>query len=246
MLSVLLEYTLWYVAFVHPLVMGTQLCRRAREGRSVDMRLVTNVTLAMVILWVLDIADVVLLSYLLSMRSLYLCLRILLSMYLIHPKLRGATKAYSHFFDAIVRYYAPVVDELVTRHLEELERTGVAQYLGKLYLCLVAVAADVLDIAKEFVVASTDTNLSPEKTEQRKTPLVGVERGAPMPRVSPKANDGFSRESSSLFGFIKSRKHTPNRWESPPPNADVGFCVSPRLSAEQVVYPAPRKRNPTD
>ncbi|RNF14759.1 uncharacterized protein Tco025E_05719 [Trypanosoma conorhini] len=157
-----LEFVLWLVVSVKPIVMGAQLCRSAREGRLVDTALVTNLTLAMVLLWLLEVLDALVLAYIFSMRALYVCSRIILSLYLLHPRFRGATRVYRRFLAVPVARYAPLVDDLVAQHLLELERSGGFCYLSTAWRSLMLAARFLLDFMNQLIFPSKPALFSPQ------------------------------------------------------------------------------------
>ncbi|EAN84811.1 hypothetical protein C3747_91g96 [Trypanosoma cruzi] len=183
MLCSLVEFFLWVVACVQPLFAGVQLCRSAREGRSVDAALITNLTLAMILFWLLELLDVLFLSYLLSMRTLYISARVIFSLYLLHPRFCGATRVYNRFLASSVAYYAPLVDGFVVRHLVELEHSGFICYLGNAGRSLMLISVDLLDVASQLVFSASKSTGPSEKKKGAGGPDV-VESPTVPPQLS--------------------------------------------------------------
>ncbi|ESL07094.1 hypothetical protein TRSC58_05223 [Trypanosoma rangeli SC58] len=184
MLCAVLEFALWVVASVKPLVMGVHLCRCMREGQPVDATLITNLTLAMMLLWLLELLDALVLAHLLSMRALYICGRIILSLYLLHPQFRGATRVYNRFFAVTVACYAPIVDDLMAQHLVELERSSIFYYVGTAGRLVILAARVLLEFVRQLVFSSTSASLLPQPEERPKAVVV--------PAALPQLIDFFS------------------------------------------------------
>ncbi|RNF05791.1 hypothetical protein TraAM80_04324 [Trypanosoma rangeli] len=179
-----LEFALWVVAYVKPLVMGVYLCRCLREGQPVDATLITNLTLAMMLLWLLEVLDSLVLAHLLSMRALYICGRIILSLYLLHPQFRGATRVYNRFLAVSVARYAPLVDDLMAQHLVELERSGIFCYVGTAGRSVILAARVLLDFVQQLVFSSAPASLLPQPEQCPKAVV--------FPEASPQFIDIFS------------------------------------------------------
>ncbi|KAH9578188.1 hypothetical protein LSM04_007229 [Trypanosoma melophagium] len=238
----LLELAVWLVAFVYPLAVGAQFCRSARDGQPLDVRLVTNLTLALILLWIFDLTDAVVLSYIFSVRSLILIARIVLSLYLLHPRLLGASGVYKRFLSHYVWAYAPRVNEIVTEHLGEIERSGFGLYVRNMAITFLDVGESVLNNNKKLL--STDTN--------REFPLSDIDRGIrpsfeqlqmPSVRAAPQRwGDLFSRESSRLSDYMI----VSPRAKGQPQEIDsfVGYRSDSEIcfSSEEVVMPLHHKR----
>lgn len=211
MLTFILRSYLTYISFVQPVIYGAQLCRSPTP----DPLQVTNVTLTLVLSWLLEIADAAFLTSFIAMRSLYLVARIILCLYFAHPRFSGAVQIYSRCFAGPVETYAPLLDALVMRHIEAIGALGGVRYISYMSLLLLKGAAEVVDIARRLMEASTTTSvaaaelprsLTPKKTEGERSVLQG------------------SRPMEKLFGPSSETSPTLSRTVSPPPKKDA---VSP-------------------
>lgn len=120
-----LQLTLWYLSFIHPLYVGAKLCRKP----SPNPKDVENCAIAFAFLWVLEMADHMLLSELIAMRNVYLLVRILVCLYFFNPNFHGALTIFkASGLKALVESYGSTVDETVTANLKTFRNQGLIEY----------------------------------------------------------------------------------------------------------------------
>ncbi|ORC85559.1 uncharacterized protein TM35_000341710 [Trypanosoma theileri] len=238
----LLEMVMWLMAFVYPLAVGAQLCRCARDGQPLDVRLVTNVTLALILLWMFDLADAVVFSYLFSVRSLVLMVRIALSLYLLHPRVLGASRVYERFLSQFVWAYAPSVNETVAEHLGEIERSGFGLYIKNMTLTFLNVSETLLETSRQLLSAVAEREVPLDDSERGiRPPLQQLQM--PSVRSTPQRwGDVFSRESSRLSDFVMMSPVPVRRQQSTKSFVEYRNDAEISFSSEEIVLPLRPKR----
>lgn len=155
MLELLLRVFLAYVTFVRPVMYGAQLCKKDNP----DPKQVTNVTLALVFSWLMELADMLFLSSFIAARSLYMAARVVLCLYFSHPGFLGALRVYEKIFAPLVDAYGPMVDSLIVQHIETIGHSGIMHYCTTVGMSLFRVVMEVVDIAKRLVESTADTEV---------------------------------------------------------------------------------------
>ncbi|KAG5465233.1 hypothetical protein GH5_00694 [Leishmania sp. Ghana 2012 LV757] len=209
MLEFLLRGYLWYLSFVQPVIYGAQLCHSPHP----DALQVTNVTLTLIFAWLLEVADVLLLSSFISIRWPYLCARILLALCFAHHRFLGAVKVYQKLFATLVDAYSPVIDCVVGRHMQTIGDSGLIQYGTQVCTGLLRGIATVAGIAETLMEACTTTRVpaAPLPRQMLQERDGGEEEGV---RVSPSLRPtslicSVRRPPPSLFGDDSDERRWP-------------------------------------
>ncbi|KPA81822.1 hypothetical protein ABB37_04087 [Leptomonas pyrrhocoris] len=197
MFELLLRGYLVYLSFVQPVVYGAQLCHSPNP----DPQQVTNVTLTLIFSWLLEVADVVFLSSFIAMRWLYVCARIVLALYLAHPRFLGSVQIYRKLFATLVDNYSPVVDSIVVRHVQTIGESGLMQYGALLSAGLMRGVAALGGIAKTLLEASAATSVP----------------AASLPRRMSQARDDTALETAYGEHVEAVPPPLPPARQSPPP-----------------------------
>lgn len=156
MLLTALRWGLVYLTFFQPIIYGSHLCRQVQP----DPALVTNTTLALIFGWLMELADVMLLSPLIAMKVPYLLVRIIMCLYFSHPSFLGATRIYEKLFAELVDTYAPILDQLVVQQIEVMGHSGPMTAVSTVGMAAVRGLSEVFHIARILVEAAAVTNVA--------------------------------------------------------------------------------------
>ncbi|CCW63238.1 unnamed protein product [Phytomonas sp. EM1] len=153
MFTGILNVLLGYFTFLHPLIYSAQLTKE----KSPDPRQVTNITLALILGWLISFSDALFLSPFFTMRSLYLLVRIILCMYLSNPTLLGALKIYEKFLAPLFDTYSPCVNDLVVQHIDTMTESGVNKYVVSMGTSLFREIAKACDVTYQLLGVMADS-----------------------------------------------------------------------------------------
>ncbi|CAD2213267.1 hypothetical protein AGDE_01368 [Angomonas deanei] len=227
-----LNFVLFYLTYVNPVVRGTRLCQQPNPNASQ----VSNVALTLIFAWWMEFLDAMFLSSFIAMRGLYTFVRIILLLYFIHPKFLGALRVYEKLFASLVDQYLPLVDKLVLQHVENIREWGLTRYATKTGMVLVRAVVDIIDIAQRLIVSSGDSHVKPARLQRR----LSAERDdgeepvvvpAPLPRAKA------TPVSRPLSPPPRVPTPPPRPQRSPPPAATVDSSIIFSSEADELSGP---------
>ncbi|CCW70058.1 unnamed protein product [Phytomonas sp. Hart1] len=166
MYTYILNVLLGFFTFLHPIICSARLSME----KSPDPQQVTNITLALILGWLISFFDTLFVSHSFTLGSLYLLARTVFCMYLSHPSLLGALKIHETFLAPLFDAYAPSVDDLVVQHIDAMAKSGVKDYTIEMGMSLFNNVFRTDGIACELLgpmTASAVPKVSPQQRGSR-------------------------------------------------------------------------------
>ena len=148
-----LQLVLWYLTFLHPLFIAARLCNQASPSPG-D---IANSVCTLVILWLAELVDALILANILSAQTPYVILRIGFCLYLTHPTYRGGTALFYRFIKPVVDEYGSTIDAAVTTRLEEIRKSGLGDSVAKLGRMIIGASASAAGVAKDLIAPAPST-----------------------------------------------------------------------------------------
>lgn len=155
MIETALRVALAYLTYVRPVMYGAHLCKKENPNPTH----VTNITLALIFGWLMEVADAMFFSSLIAARSLWLFVRIVLCLYFCHPTFLGALNLYEKVLGRLIDAYGPMVDTLLVHHIDAIANTGIVHYSTTVVMSLFRVVMEVVDIARRLMESTTTTEV---------------------------------------------------------------------------------------
>ena len=128
-MELLLGWAVWYLSFVHPVVLGCRLLRGKSAARTPDE--VTDLLHGMVLLWTLSTLDAFILEVVIKTRVLLLAAHFVAAIYTLH--FGGAAKIRHLLIDPWMKANGDTIEHAIREQIERCETVGPVHYLMDLY-----------------------------------------------------------------------------------------------------------------
>eukprot|EP00758_Cryptobia_borreli_P018128 Tbor_TRINITY_DN646_c0_g1::TRINITY_DN646_c0_g1_i1::g.1531::m.1531/K17279/REEP5_6; receptor expression-enhancing protein 5/6 len=157
-----LQSCLWYVSFVHPIYIGAKLCS-AQDTREKDIK---NCTISFAFIWLIELADQLILSDLIAMKNFYLFMRIILCLYILHPQFCGALRLYERCgIKTLIETHGEMIDTHITNNLNLFSHQGAVKYGQETLQNILLIAKSAISVGFKLLIPSEERGNKMDKVD---------------------------------------------------------------------------------